>query len=61
MNEDARDAILAHAELLGLDREQVDDPVLIEETRALLDALRFAAERDLGETPLPATPPHSQA
>ena len=61
MNERARDAILAYAELLGLDPEEVDDPVLIEETRALLDVLSFAAERDLGETPLPTTPTHSQA
>lgn len=61
MNEEMRDAMLAHAELLGLDRDEVDDPVLIQETCALLDALRLAAERDLGETPLPTTPTHHQA
>jgi hypothetical protein len=61
MNKEARDAILAYAELLGLDRAEVDDLALIEETCALLDALRFAAERDLGETPLPTAFSHHEA
>lgn len=53
MNDDARDAILAYGALLGLNRDELDDPALIEETAALIAALRLAAERDLGETPLP--------
>jgi hypothetical protein len=61
MNEHTRDAILAYAELLGLQRDDADDPALIEETGALLDALRLAAERDLGETPLPTTFTHHEA
>ena len=53
MNDDARNALFAYGTLLGLDREELSDPVLIEEATALLDAIRLASKRDLGETRLP--------
>jgi hypothetical protein len=47
------EALRAYAQLLGLPQDDVDDPVLIEETAALTGALAAAAERDLGDAPLP--------
>jgi hypothetical protein len=55
MNDEAGNALLAYGTLLGLDREELSDPVLIEEATALLDERRLASQRDLGETPLPLT------
>jgi hypothetical protein len=47
------EALRAYAQLLGLPQDDVDDSELIEETAALTRALAAAAERDLGDAPLP--------
>jgi hypothetical protein len=60
MNDETSTAILAYAALLGLDRDDID-PLLIQETSRLLDALRLAAASDLGETPLPTAFTSKQA
>jgi hypothetical protein len=50
-SDEARDALAAYGRLLGLAADEIDDPVLAAETVALLDELRAAAERGLGEAP----------
>jgi hypothetical protein len=47
------EALRAYAQLLGLSQDDVDDSELIEEAAALTDALAAAAQRDLGDAPLP--------
>jgi hypothetical protein len=47
------EAVRGYAQLLGLPQDGFDDPALIAETAALTDALAAAAERDLGDAPLP--------
>jgi hypothetical protein len=63
MNDDACNALFAYGMLLGLAREELSDPVLIQEATALLDAIRLASRRDLGETLLPLVfaPPERDA
>lgn len=53
MSEDVREALLAYGAFLGLDRDALADPALLEETAALLEALAAASKSELGETPLP--------
>jgi hypothetical protein len=51
-NNEPADALRAYARLLGLSEADLEDPALIGETAALIDALAVAAERDLADAPL---------